>query len=92
MSVFVGMLAWMVGACLPLPRNPSHDMEERDASTSHFDLAAPHTKRSQPYVGTQSEGVRWWRRLNRYMSAVGLLVLAAVIVLVVLGVRQGWGS
>lgn len=33
----------------------------------------------------------WWRRVNRGMSIVGLLILGAIIALSVVGVKQRWG-
>ncbi|SPN98307.1 uncharacterized protein DNG_01361 [Cephalotrichum gorgonifer] len=89
---FIFPFAWMAGACLPLPPNPLLEMEEGDGSLSSLDVRTcppqPSTLRQEDHY----EGARWWRRLNRYMSIVGLLVIGAVIALVVLGVRQGWGS
>ncbi|RAL67635.1 hypothetical protein DID88_008384 [Monilinia fructigena] len=32
----------------------------------------------------------WWRNLNRWMSAVGLLIIAAIIILAIEGTRKGW--
>lgn len=82
----------MAGACLPLPRNPQQQMEEGNASTSQLDVRSALPRRAHSFEEAQYEGALWWRRLNRYMSIVGLLVISAVIVLTVLGVRQRWGS
>lgn len=82
----------MVGACLPLPLNPQLDMEEGPGSTSQLDVRSSHPRHSTLPHELYYEGARWWRRLNRYMSVVGLLVIGAVIALVVVGVQQRWGS
>ena len=36
------------------------------------------------------ENARWWRGLNRFMCAVGLVVVIVVIVLAVLGTKGNW--
>ena len=82
----------MIGACLPLPPNPQPDMEEANGSTSQLDARSSYPRRSMLPHELYYEGARWWRRLNRYMSIVGLLVIGAIIALVVVGVRQRWGS
>ena len=82
----------MIASCLPLPPNPQPDMEEASGSTSQLDVRSSYPRRSMLPHELYYEGARWWRRLNRYMSIVGLLVICAVIALVVLGVRQGWVS
>lgn len=85
--------AWIVAACLPVPSNPKPDMEEGDGGASQHDTQASATHRRSAMAETsRHEGALWWRRLNRYMSVVGLLVIGAVIALVVVGVRQRWGS
>lgn len=33
---------------------------------------------------------RWWRNLNRWMSILGLIIIALVVVLIVVGSREGW--
>ena len=85
--------AWIIAACLPVPSNPKPDMEKGDGAASQHDThASAAHRRSAMAEAPHHEGARWWRRLNRYMSVVGLLVIGAVIALVVVGVRQRWGS
>ncbi|KIX99334.1 uncharacterized protein Z520_04910 [Fonsecaea multimorphosa CBS 102226] len=38
------------------------------------------------------QNARWWRNLNRWMSAVGVVVCALVVVLAVLGTKHNWGD
>jgi hypothetical protein len=76
----------MIGAFLPLPPDPQSE-KLPEASTAH-----PLRTRVLATDESQYQGARWWRQLNRYMSVVGLLVIAAVVTLTILGVRQRWGS
>jgi hypothetical protein len=80
----------MIAALLPLPPNPRAEMVER--STSNFDLRADYPRRVGAIDETQYDSALWWRSLNRCMSVVGLLVIGAVVALVVVGIRQGWGQ
>ncbi|KIW29031.1 uncharacterized protein PV07_04880 [Cladophialophora immunda] len=38
------------------------------------------------------QNARWWRNLNRWMSAVGVVVCALVVLLAVLGTKHNWGE
>ncbi|OAP57721.1 hypothetical protein AYL99_08459 [Fonsecaea erecta] len=38
------------------------------------------------------QNARWWRNLNRWMSVVGVVVCALVVVLAVLGTKHNWGD
>lgn len=88
------------------------EMRERDVenSTSNLDssndYANDFTRQFGPADEIRFESAKWWRNLNRWMSVVGLLIIAAVVciltyidkpaanslqvVLVVIGVREGW--
>lgn len=86
-------IAWIIAACLPVPSSPKPDVEKGDGSANQHDTQASAVhRRSAVAEMPHHEGARWWRRLNRYMSIIGLLVIGAVIALVVVGVRQRWGS
>ncbi|TVY19321.1 hypothetical protein LARI1_G002345 [Lachnellula arida] len=93
---FIFPFAWMIAAFLPLPLNPMTEMRERDVenSTSNLgssnDYANDFTRQFGPADEIRFESAKWWRNLNRWMSVVGLLIIAAVVVLVVIGVREGW--
>src|SRR6187402_3905993 len=100
----------MVAAFLPLPASPMLNMRERDNSTSNLDSSNDtpndYTRQFGPMDEARYESAKWWRRLNRWMSLVGILVIVAVVgiglppldsaanssqvVLVVVGIRQGW--
>ena len=81
--------AWMIAALLPLPPRPIRNMSERDNSRSNLDsshdrenqheTSNDYTRQFGPMDEARYESAKWWRRLNRYMSFVGVLVLAAIV-------------
>jgi hypothetical protein len=84
-------LAWMIGALLPLPTNPEHQMEEQRRGSSNFGYV-DYGHQLQVLDETRYASARWWRNLNRVMSVVGLLIIGAVIALAVVGARGGLHS
>lgn len=86
------MIAWIIAACIPLPPSPSLEATGHDASTSDLDLRQKPTSHAPSIDETVYSSAQWWRNVNRIMSIIGLLVLGAVAALVVVGVRQRWGS
>lgn len=91
---FIFPFSWMIAALLPLPMNPMSEMRERDHSTSNLDssndLSDEFARRFGPMDEARYESAKWWRGLNRWMSLVGILIIAAVIILVVISVKEGW--
>ena len=73
----------MIAAVLPLPRNPMKEMRERDNSTSNLDESNEgpndYTRQFGPMDEARYESAKWWRNLNRWMSLVGFLIIAAVV-------------
>lgn len=73
----------MIAAFLPLPLNPKLDMEERDNSTSNLDssnnVPNDYARQFGPMDEARYESAKWWRYLNRWMSAVGILIIAVVV-------------
>jgi hypothetical protein len=73
----------MVAALLPLPSNPMLNMHERDLSTSNLDGSNDHSsdfvRQFGPMDEARYESAKWWRTLNRWMSLVGFLIIAAVV-------------
>lgn len=73
----------MVAAILPLPSSPTLNMRERDLSTSN--LGGSHSppddyiRQFGPMDEARYESAKWWRRLNRWMSLVGLVIIAIVV-------------
>lgn len=78
----------MIGALLPLP--PPVSLSSDDWAGAGGIKEARLSKLAE--VDLRHENARWWRSLNRYMSVLGLLIIAAVVALVVVGVKQGWGQ
>ncbi|PVH85488.1 hypothetical protein DL98DRAFT_409156 [Cadophora sp. DSE1049] len=86
---FIFPFAWMIAALLPLPPRPIRNMSERDNSRSNLDSSHDrenqhetpndYTRQFGPMDEARYESAKWWRRLNRYMSFVGVLVLAAIV-------------
>lgn len=86
--------AWMIAAFLPLPTLTfqSKMMEEgrssnENLSSSEAEVLPAPPRSDEAYELRMLEAARWWRRLNRYMSFVGLLVIGAVVALIVIGVQ-----
>lgn len=73
----------MFGAVYPLPHNPSFDTSVREPSSSNLENSnIASNDYARQYGGMDSvryESARWWRILNRWMSLVGLLIIAAVV-------------
>ncbi|KAH7140549.1 hypothetical protein EDB81DRAFT_56232 [Dactylonectria macrodidyma] len=89
---FIFPLAWMLAATIPIPLAPqTHDIE-RGLGTSKWNLQHENGGHSQLVDGDMYRSAIWWRNLNRGMSIIGLLMLGAVVALIVVGTRQGWGT
>ncbi|KAI8954601.1 hypothetical protein F4801DRAFT_587404 [Xylaria longipes] len=94
---FIFPFAWMIAAFLPLPPRPQFDMQELRKSTTQYRMredsrAELINGRVAPIDDLRYQSARWWRNLNRYMSIIGLLILGAVVALIVVGIKQGWGK
>ncbi|KAI6708326.1 hypothetical protein JHW43_009148 [Diplocarpon mali] len=91
---FIFPFAWMIAAVWPLPPKPVLNMREQDNSTSNLDssneMPNDYARQFGPVGELTYESAKWWRRLNRWMSFIGLLVIAAVIVLVIIGLKESW--
>jgi hypothetical protein len=87
---FIFPFAWIIASFLPLPPNPMGDITEPDATPPDFrrDLERHKTQTLQE---VKYRSARWWRHVNRYMSVFGLLVIAAAIALIVVGIHERWG-
>lgn len=83
---FVCPLLWMVAAFLPIPPRPADPRVNANVN----DLEDLNGKEGQYALGVQMEMIdweeekrflkaRWWRTLNRIMSVVGVVVIAAIV-------------
>ncbi|KAG9252754.1 uncharacterized protein F5Z01DRAFT_181807 [Emericellopsis atlantica] len=79
--------AWMIAACLPLPSKAPGEMTEH-SNTNDLNVAGEPAQKSYLAQETLYHNSRWWRTLNRGMSVVGILLIAAAIALIVLGTQQ----
>ncbi|KAF4972567.1 hypothetical protein FZEAL_9569 [Fusarium zealandicum] len=89
---FVFPLAWIFAAFIPL--NPTSNSEDTEANNHGISkLEARHDPPSQTrlYEDLVFINALWWRKVNRGMAILGLLVLGAIIALIVVGVKQRWG-
>lgn len=75
---FIMPLCWFAAAFLPLPQGPgirhSKDLESAIAQDVYT------TMTTQDYLAKRWENSRFWRRVNRVLSGVGLCVIIAVVV------------
>lgn len=102
---FIFPLSWLIAALLPLPPRPEsfHDLEkakwqQQQQQRSHdlqdwdeMDVIAQ-LRLEKHIKGVEElrwQNARWWRTLNRWMCLVGCLILILMIVLAVIGTRQG---
>ncbi|PGH06623.1 hypothetical protein GX51_02250 [Blastomyces parvus] len=74
---FVFPLAWIIAAFLPLPSHASQINEE--ATTSRPDLEHAFNNRVVLVDEVRHANARWWRNVNRFMSPVGLAIIAVVV-------------
>lgn len=92
---FIFPFSWMIGALLPLPKPSPLAMVQRDSSYSDLGVRTnshEYERHIESVDELRYENARWWRMLNRVMSVVGLLIIATVVVLLVLALKQGWGT
>ncbi|KAI5813236.1 hypothetical protein BZA77DRAFT_128732 [Pyronema omphalodes] len=84
---FIMPLCWFIAAVLPLPPTLpawAADAEERGYG---FVVAKEQRIREQGYE-RRWENARWWRRVNRGMSLIGIGVVIAVITVAVIATKR----
>ncbi|KAL3425777.1 serine-rich protein [Phlyctema vagabunda] len=87
---FIFPFAWFIASFMKLPPNPMQDMQERDSSSANLGSGHDYETNFGSSDEKRYESASWWRRLNRYMSLVGILIIAVVIILAVIGLRENW--
>ena len=85
---FVFPISWFISAFLPLPPKPPLDAEHVGKIPSP-NIEAQLQKSFDIAADIRYENARWWRGLNRFMCVVGVVVIAVVITLAILGTRAG---
>ncbi|CRK48496.1 hypothetical protein BN1723_008036 [Verticillium longisporum] len=89
---FILPFAWMVAAFLPLPPRPYAEMVEREPDdSSMLDIEMERARPPTHIDEICYRSARWWRNLNRIMALVGVLIVAVIITLAVVGAKRGWG-
>jgi hypothetical protein len=81
---FMLPLCWWIAAFLPLPDlfpswHSQHDLEARAANLT----VSKEARQLEMAYERRFENARWWRRVNRGMSVVGLVIVGAIVALVV---------
>ena len=79
---FVFPVSWFIAAFLPLPPKPSLNMDEVSRIPTP-NIEAQLQQSLDIADDIRYENARWWRCLNRIMSAVGMVVIVLVITLAV---------
>ena len=73
----------MIGALLPLPPDPNLSVRERDRGSSNLadidEAPTDYAREFGPVDEARFESARWWRGLNRWMSFVGVMIIAVVV-------------
>ena len=78
---FIFPLAWIGAAFLPLPYNPNDDLpfNVKDDTITRADIEKALDRDVGAIDENRYENARWWRNVNRIMSLVGLLIIAAIV-------------
>ncbi|KAK4550557.1 hypothetical protein LTR36_000136 [Oleoguttula mirabilis] len=90
---FICPLLWMLAAILPLPKKPISADDFEKLAGSEEDVQAAMMKHEAGDAERryneerQWMKARWWKRLNRIMSVIGVLVIGAVIALAIVATR-----
>lgn len=86
---FLCPLCWMLGAVMPLPARPPRESEAEKPlaqSDENLDAVLGRHEAGDAAARWRAEKAwykgRWWRTVNRIMSVLGAIILAAVVSLV----------
>ncbi|KAL4926496.1 putative serine-rich protein [Aspergillus undulatus] len=83
---FICPLTWLIASFLPLPPKPEMMMEENRGPELEVTLKA----RLYDLERRRHLNARWWRNLNRWMNPLGLVIVAIIITLAVVGTTVGF--
>lgn len=99
MTGFLCPLTWIVASFLPLPQRPHKFDPEKMEHHRSLDGYPPDWDEVDVLAKLRLErhlrgleelrwqNARWWQRMNRWMSCVGLVVLVIIIILAIIGTR-----
>ncbi|KAL1959375.1 hypothetical protein VTO42DRAFT_2178 [Malbranchea cinnamomea] len=82
---FIFPLAWLIASFLPLPERPVMLNQQPSSTGPDPENSPPGTPSTMEFA--RYESARWWRRVNRIMSPLGLVIIAVIVTLAVLGSR-----
>lgn len=89
---FLLPFCWIIAAFLPLPPLERATKEEAPQSSDQQESSsAVNADQTQGYSSKaveRYENARWWRKINRMLSVVGLLVIGAIIALAVVAATR----
>ena len=75
--------AWFIASVLPLPPKPqlsnASSKEPEHRRLSRLEVARDLEKSMGLAGAARYENARWWRNLNRGMSVLGVILLAAIV-------------
>lgn len=79
----LGLSAWFIASVLPLPPKPQlskpSSKEPERRRLSRLEVAQDLEKSLGLAGAARYENARWWRNLNRGMSVLGVIILAAIV-------------
>lgn len=86
---FIFPLAWMFASFMPLPERPVLLSQQPSTLPPDVEKAPQDSPPGTPSTVdfARYESTRWWRRVNRILTPVGLIIIAVIIILAVLGTR-----
>ena len=76
---FIFPVSWFVAALLPLPPRPAMKELMHDPEAGGPTLQEQLDHRTAMSEEVRYANLRWWRNLNRFMSLVGLVVIAIIV-------------
>lgn len=79
----LGLSAWFLASVLPLPPKPPISKDSSKEPESHrlsrLEVARDLEKSIGLAGAKRYENARWWRNLNRVMSVLGIIIVAAMV-------------
>ncbi len=76
---FIFPISWFIAAFLPLPAKPVMTEVLHDPEFGGLTLQEQLGRQTIIREEIRYANLRWWRNLNRFMSMVGLVVVAIIV-------------